>query len=444
MMKTIECDPNVSNFTKSFKNIGYNHYSAILDIIDNSVSAKATKIWIEYTKDSKKSLNVVIADNGCGMNRGNLIEAMRIASSDPTQKRNDHDLGKFGLGMKLASFSQTDKFTVISKTKNQSISSFTWDLNYIRTKKKWLLQEESFSFLKPKNQGTEVILYDIFEGNNNIDENQIFAKMRTHISVAYNLIKGVKFYINDKEINSIDPFFSHNIASNHSNIDSIYIDNITLEIQSHQIPHISKLKPKDKRLKNELTEIGMGPGLYIYRKNRLIAWSGWEGLGSNLRINDLFRVAVFCKDNADELFNIEVKKSQISITDKKIRAVLRNTILNYTEIARKPYKKRAQLSLKDVSDLWSLEKNKNGKITFELNKKSQAIKLYHKEEIKFSQLLEMIQNTLPYESLMYYLNLNKVNNTEVNKKKIETAKIMFDCGLITAEELKNLKYKYES
>ena len=90
------------------------------------------------------------------------------------------------------------------------------------------------------------------------------------------------------------------------------------------------------------------------------------------------------------------------------------------------------------------EKNENDKITFELNKKSKAIILYHKGEIKLTQLLEMIQNTLPYESLMYYLNLNKVDNVEVNKKKIETAKIMFDCGLITAEELKNLKYKYES
>ena len=43
----------------------------------------------------------------------------------------------------------------------------------------------------------------------------------------------------------------------------------------------------------------------------------------------------------------------------------------------------------------------------------------------------MIENTLPYESLMYYLNLNKVDNAEVNNKKMETAKIMFDCGLIT-------------
>jgi hypothetical protein len=306
-----------------------------------------------------------------------------------------------------------------------------------------LLQEENLSFLKPKKQGTEVVLHNVLEGEN-IDESDVLSKMRSHISVAYNLIRDVKFYINDKEINLIDPFFSQNIASNHSNIENIYIDNIILKVQSHQIPHSSKLKPKEKRIKNELTEIGMGPGLYIYRKSRLIAWSGWEGLGNNLRINDLFRVAIFCEDNADELFNIEVKKSQISITDKRIRNKLRNSILNYIEIARKPYKRRAHLSLKDLSDLWYLKKNENGKITFELNKKSIAIKLYDKEKIQLSQLLEMIENTLPYESLMYYLNLNKVDNAEVNNKKMETAKIMFDCGLINADELKKLKRKYES
>ena len=47
---------------------------------------------------------MVIADNGVGMDREGLIEAMRIASSDPTLERNDRDLGKFGLGMKLSLF----------------------------------------------------------------------------------------------------------------------------------------------------------------------------------------------------------------------------------------------------------------------------------------------------------------------------------------------------
>jgi DNA topoisomerase VI subunit B len=100
-MKTIECDLDVANFTKSLKSIGYNHYSAILDLIDNSISAGANKIWVDYYKEKKGSYRIVIADNGCGMKREDLIEALRIASSDPTVDRQQKDLGKFGYEISL-------------------------------------------------------------------------------------------------------------------------------------------------------------------------------------------------------------------------------------------------------------------------------------------------------------------------------------------------------
>ena len=443
-MKTVECDPDVANFTKSFKSIGYNHYSSILDLIDNSVSAGATEIWVDYSKDNKGKYRIVIADNGCGMERAELIEAMRIASSDPTLTRGGNDLGKFGLGMKLASFSQTDRFSVISKSKGNEQCAFTWDLEFVRKKRKWLLQEnENLNFLKPKSHGTEVILYEVFQGVD-IDEDQVFAKLRTHIAVAYSLMKGIKFFINDKEIEAIDPFFSDSLASNHGTLENIHIDKVSLKIQSHQIPHGNKMKPKEKRVITELIDIGMGPGLYIYRKNRLIAWSGWEGLGKNLRINDLYRLSVFCQDDADTLFNIEVKKSQISVTDSRLRTLLKSSIFHFTDIARRPYKTRAQLSLKDLSDLWILEKKSNEKVVFTVNKNSEAVKLVQKGKMKLPDLLDMLESTIPYESLLYYLNLDKVDVSIVSLKKIETAEMMHRVGLMTDIELIKLKEKYGS
>ena len=442
-MKTVACDPDVANFTKSFKSIGYNHYSAILDLIDNAISARATKVWVDYSEEKKGVYKTIIADNGSGMGRDELIEAMRIASSDPTAVRVRKDLGKFGLGMKLASFSQTDRFSVVSKAKGKDQCAFTWDLDFVRRQKKWLLQEEQLNFVKPKSQGTEVILYGVFQ-NVDINEDQVFAKLRTHIAVVYSMMKGVKFYINDKEIEPINPFFSNSLASNQSALENVHIGKVSLEIQSHQIPHTNKLKPKEKRLHTELSEIGMGPGLYIYRKNRLIAWSGWEGLGKNLRINDLYRMAVFCQDDADALFNIEVKKSQISVTDNKLRNLLKQSIMHFTDIARKPYQKRAQLSLKDLSDIWQLEKNESGKVLFRVNKKSEAVKLVVAGKLKLSELLDMVENTLPYESLLYYLNLNKLDSSAVNSKKLEAAKMMLEMGLMTNTEYKKLKKKYGS
>ncbi len=443
-MKTVECDLDVANFTKSLKSIGYNHYSAILDLIDNSISAGANKIWVDYHEEKKGTYRIVVADNGCGMKRQDLIEALRIASSDPTALRQQKDLGKFGLGMKLASFSQTDRFSVVSKATSNDLCAFTWDLEFVRSKKKWLLQEEELNFTRPKDRGTEIILYGVFQ-EVEINKDQLFAKVRTHIAAAYYMMKEIRFYINEKEIAAIDPFFSHSLASNHSAIENVQIENVSIEIQSHQIPHFTKQKPEEKRIYTELAEIGMGPGLYIYRKNRLIAWSGWEGLEKNLRINDLFRMAVFCQDDADELFNIEVKKSQISVTDIRLRDLLKKSIMHFTDIARKPYKKRSQLSLRDLTDVWDLQKNKDSeKILFAINRKSEVIKQLENGKLNTKDFLNIIENTIPYESLLYYLNLNKVDHKTLDLKKLETGKIMFELNLITETAYKKLKDKYEN
>ena len=444
MSKTIVCEPNVVNFTKSFKNIGYNHYSAILDLIDNSISAGASKIWVDYKKNNNNSYNCFINDNGSGMNKNELIEAMRIASSNPNLARAENELGKFGLGLKLASFSQTDKFTVISKKSDDVKCSCTWDLDFVRKSKKWLLIEENdLDFFRPKNQGTEIILYDLFK-NREINEDEVYSRLRTHIATAYIQLRGMKFYINDKEIKKIDPFFSKNLASNHSSIDTIYIDKIPIKVQSHQIPHSNKLNSQEKKKFYELSEIGMGHGIYVFRKKRLIAWTGWEGLGKNLRINDLYRLAINCDEDADSLFNIEVKKSQISITDTQLRSRLKNSIVNFSEIARKPYQKRAKLSLKDVSDIWDLERSDQGKVIFTINRKSESIRLFKDNKINLTELLNILESTIPYSSLLYYLNLNKVDNLIVGKKKIEAAEILFNNGLLSHMELKKIKDKYGS
>lgn len=54
-------------------------------------------------------------DNGNGMASEELVEAMRLGAKDPEAERNKSDLGRFGLGLKTASFSQGKKLTVISK-----------------------------------------------------------------------------------------------------------------------------------------------------------------------------------------------------------------------------------------------------------------------------------------------------------------------------------------
>ena len=116
-MQTEIVNPNLSNFIKSLRDVGYTFEIAVADILDNSISANATEINI-YTVANPEIIFCML-DNGVGMNEPELKEAMRLATRNPEEERNSKDLGRFGLGLKTASFSQSKKLTVISKK--------TWD-----------------------------------------------------------------------------------------------------------------------------------------------------------------------------------------------------------------------------------------------------------------------------------------------------------------------------
>ena len=434
-----ECPPDLGNFTKSLLNIGYSHYVAVLDIIDNSIAANATKVWVKYENNS-----IIISDNGDGMTTEELFEAMRIASSDPTQLRSsDSDLGKFGLGLKLASFSLSDTFQVISKTKDEGITSLQWDLEIVRAKNAWLIEEintKSFHRKLQRTNGTDVIIKKLRLKLD--DEDKVLERLRTHIAVVYHKITNVEFIVGDKEVQKIDPFFSNDPASNYSDPDLIDHKSVEIKTQSFQIPHRDKLKLADKRVHDRISDIGMSDGIYLFRKNRLIAWSGWEGLGVNKRIGDLQRLAIYIDGRADELFNIEVKKSQISILDDGLRSKIRSKIKIFFKSAKRPYQKRAELSLKDISDIWKKE-SENGSVIFTINRESDLVKKFNKGELSANDFLSLLEGTLPIDSLMYYLNNDKLDKQKDSKLKKSAADIMFANGLLTPEQYKKFIGKYE-
>ena len=96
-----------------------------------------------------------------------LINAMRPGSRNPLDIREDKDLGRFGLGLKTASFSQCKKFSVISKTKDGDPSFWCWDLEFVKNvAKTWTLinyypDKSIFQKINNSVKGTAVIWWDI-------------------------------------------------------------------------------------------------------------------------------------------------------------------------------------------------------------------------------------------------------------------------------------------
>src|SRR5678815_4521669 len=119
-LRSEEADPNPEYLIKSIAEQGYSLESSLADLMDNSISANADKIEVLIKMD-REPFTLFIADNGSGM-CGDVLKAnMRFPSKSPEDSRNPLDLGRFGLGMKTASFAQTRCFTVLSRKKGAKV-----------------------------------------------------------------------------------------------------------------------------------------------------------------------------------------------------------------------------------------------------------------------------------------------------------------------------------
>ena len=85
-IKSEETPPKAGEMINTFRAFGYNLRTAIADIIDNSISAKANNIWIDYKWDGGDSW-VQITDDGLGMDKDGLVLAMTPGSKDLNNER---------------------------------------------------------------------------------------------------------------------------------------------------------------------------------------------------------------------------------------------------------------------------------------------------------------------------------------------------------------------
>jgi DNA mismatch repair ATPase MutL len=86
---SILAEPEAASLIETFRAVGYSIETAIADIIDNSISAGAKNVWIDYVWRGPETI-IAIIDDGCGMDDEELIQAMRPGSVSPLVER-EHD-----------------------------------------------------------------------------------------------------------------------------------------------------------------------------------------------------------------------------------------------------------------------------------------------------------------------------------------------------------------
>jgi hypothetical protein len=364
MAKTEIVVPNIRNFIASLRDIGYSFEVAVADLIDNSIAANALNVKIYVVAEPEMIFGML--DDGLGMSESELVEAMRLASRNPDEKRQKDDLGRFGLGLKTASFSQCRKLTVLSK-KNDFLSVRQWDLDYISQNNEWLLiTPENYDNLpladelKDQENGTLVVWERIDRCQKNKFSDYIH-NLRRHLALVFHRFmetaerfNTLKISVNNNPVQPFNPFNANHPATQQIADEKIKLFGSTIVIQPFILPHHSKLSPHD--YEQYATEEGYvkSQGFYLYRANRLLIHGTWWGLHKAIDAHKLVRIKIDIPNDLDHYWGIDIKKS-VARPSPEIRKDLKRIIIQVTEKGSRPFTGRGRkIEDKTIKRFWQV------------------------------------------------------------------------------------------
>ncbi len=481
-MEKIENYPEARSSMEAYRSIGYSFPTAVADIIDNSIFAKAKTISLFFDWDTTNQY-FMLKDDGVGMDRDKLIKAMQYGSQSPSSKRDIKDLGRFGLGMKTASLSQCRRMTVISKAKGE-INAMRWDLDVVMAENNWIMLEldekdmetlnyEPVNDLINEKQGTIVLwekLDRLINSSSNIESifNEKIEMMERHISLVFHrYINGdaekVRVTLNGREIDMIDPFLKNNVATQHKPMQVFRIENQPIHVSPYIIPFSTKMTAEERKMLGGTEKLRSNQGYYIYRNKRLIIWGKWFDQYPKKELQKLIRVQVDIPNSLDHIWNIDIKKSQ-AVLPQEIKKNLGNMINKVIRDGKHIFEFRGRTTKtnRGIEYLWNRIDNR-GTITYSLNKKHPLLhavfeSIENKKLLK--KFLEIASKCIPYnqiyndmagsntiegiEDKKTFLSANEIEGLfgEKNKKSIRRIlndEILYESFEISAEIKKSLR-----
>lgn len=418
MSELVERQFPAKSILAGLRAIGYSFSTAVADIIDNSISAKATEIRV-FSDPLRNIPYFCILDNGCGMSTAELDNAM-LPGSDRSEKiESKLELGRFGLGLKSASLSQCREFTVVSK-KFGKIRAMSFDLDIIEAKDKLLLKQLSeteidalpqVDRLKTYDTGTLVIWtkFDkIEELAKNFEDSfrSLVAESKKHVELVFHrFYSKITIYYNEKRIERRDPFLLASIGRQQTGrTTEIKIDGSTITVTPYTLPFANTLTTEEKALLGNPKSIFDEQGFYLYRNERLISWGNWMRMGVRSELNKLARIQVDIPSSLDSVWMLDVKKSSAKIPDKIkdiIRMAVEDSIVRSKRTVKSPGIKEQTADLK----IWDRINEHEGKIKYQINRQSPAIvtlesALGEKEKNLLEIVLSQIETFLPKYSIV--------------------------------------------
>lgn len=358
--------PHAGSMLESLRGLGYAPATALADLIDNSIAANSSEVSIQFEWAGPQS-RVRIVDDGDGMDDAALEAGMRLGARDPRAERAATDLGRFGLGLKTASFSQARRLTVASKQKDGAVACLRWDLDLIGQEPgaEWPLfegaapgSEHLIAQLDHMEHGT-VVLWEnldriVTDGFKSTDMIELMERVDAHLAMTFHrLLEGqqpeLRLLLNGQPIRPWDPFLTGHPSKALESPEYRIVHTTGVTAQCHVLPHRDMLKSSEQ-------ESAAGPagwtqqeGFYVYRNRRLLLAGGWLGLGDGGKpwprdeAHRLARIRLDIPNSADADWKINVLKSTAS-PPVRLRSQLHRLASETRNTARKVFAHRGHIT----------------------------------------------------------------------------------------------------
>lgn len=428
-MKTRNAPPRAGMLIESLRGLGYTTATAIADIIDNSISAGARTVDIHVEWAGSDSW-IRITDDGCGMDDAELEKAMQLGASDPRHARRTDDLGRFGMGLKTASFSQARALTVHSQKAGCEAACLRWDLDVLEeiSGGDWPMIEGprpgSEVRLGIEGTGTVVLWEDldriVTPGFTSDDLFEVMDTLERHLAMVFHRLIGtasgqIDLKLNGKRVKPWDPFLMGNLSKRLESLEYSLIGAPEVRVQLNVLPH------KDKFETTADFDAAAGPdgwtsqqGFYIYRNRRLLAVSGWLRLGERGRqwprdeAHRLARIRLDIPNTMDSEWNINVLKSTAN-PPVRLRPQLLRLAKETREMARSVYAFRGRLvsdgaqGKEGMPDIWEAIKRSSGATAYRLSRQHDLYRSVMDRAGPLAKeieaLLRLVEGTVPVQRI---------------------------------------------
>ena len=414
-------EPHAAAIVESLRAFGYDLATALADLTDNSLFHRSRQVSIHFHWAGEQSA-ITLADDGTGMDEPTLINALRMGSSNPREARDPSDFGRFGLGLKTASFSQCRRVTVFTRRNGGEALVRCWDLDHIAKTDKWqLLRTPSplAATLAKKFADTKhgtVVTWEKLDRitadtltESDADEDAFLRRAELvgeHFAVVFHRFMtgtdAVAFSLNGKPIKPWDPFLSNETATQRLPREKLRFQGHTIEVEPFVLPHLSKVDAELHRLAAGPRGWNAQQGFYIYRNRRLLVPGDWLGIKGWRQEEHykLARIRVDLPNALDHEWEIDVTKSRAR-PPEKLRRELSRIGERTRSLAKRIYSHRgAKLIPSEGQErvfLWE-QTAKHNQVSYRVNRDHPLVKQVRAacgDVPKFSALIRLIEETIP-------------------------------------------------